>query len=98
MAALPAVTLTSPWKPACHEPVTAYVAEQPAPDGGVVGGVVGGLVGGVDGGVAGGGVGVLPPKIVACLLLVLRPLGPLTIRWPHVVSWLGSKPVVMSRM
>ena len=37
MAALPAVTLTSPWKPPGHCPVIAYVAVQPRePEDGLV--------------------------------------------------------------
>src|SRR5690242_1021067 len=68
IAAVPALTVTWPWKPPDHEFVVWYVAEQPPAPGGVVDGgvvvaggvVVGGVVGGlvVVGGVVGG---VVPP-------------------------------------
>lgn len=60
---LPAVTSTAPTKPASHELVTGYVAEQPAPTG--VGAVVAGVV--VDGvpAVVVGPVGVTAPSASA---------------------------------
>src|SRR5690349_5471591 len=55
--AAPAVTVTSPWKPPCHEPTVRNEALQAPAGGGLVGGglVGGGLVGGGD--VGGGDVG-----------------------------------------
>src|SRR5688500_17519927 len=71
IAAEPAVTRTSAWKPPLHWPVIEYDTEQlPLPGAGVVGGAVvgGGVVGGavVGGGVVGGVVGfVVPPKFTS---------------------------------
>src|SRR4051794_8116718 len=67
MAEVPACTITWPWNPPVHAPVTLYMAVQPpagAEVGPVVGGVVGEVVGGVVGLVVGGVVGLVVGGVV----------------------------------